>query len=115
MKELKIAFDVDDCLIVPSVATGSDQDTPNYETVALYKWFQKQGHYMIIWSGSGTDWATRWADKLGLVPDEIRIKEKCDDVDIAFDDCDVSLAKINVKVKRLNNNISREDWNKIKR
>lgn len=50
--------------------------------------------------------------KLGLEYDEIRSKEKSEDVDIAIDDCDVNLAKVNVKVKRLNNGISRKDWNK---
>ena len=112
---MKIAFDVDDTLIVPSVATGLDRDTPNYDTIAIYKWFQSQGHHMIIWSGSGVDWARTWADKLGLNPDEIRIKQKSNDVDIAFDDCDVELAKVNIKVKRLNNGISRKDWNENKK
>lgn len=113
---MKIAFDVDDTLIVPSVATGLGIDTPNYETIAIYKWFQAQGHHMIIWSGSGLDWASRWAEKLGLQPNEIRMKGfGIGDVDICFDDCDVQLAKINVKVKRLNNSVSREGWNKTKR
>ncbi len=109
---IKVAFDVDDTLLIPSVATGLKQDTPNYETIALYKWFQSQGYYMIIWSGSGMDWARTWADKLGLEPDEIRPKEKSGDIDIAFDDCDVDLAKVNVKVKRINNSVSRGEWNK---
>jgi hypothetical protein len=108
---MKIAFDVDDCLIIPSIATGLDIDTPNYETIAIYKWFQDQGHFMIVWSGGGVDYARMWADKLGLSPDEIRIKEKSEDLDIAFDDCDVDLAKINIRVKRLNNKISRKEWN----
>lgn len=118
MKEIKnktIAFDVDDTLIVPRVATGFDRETPNYDTIALYKWFQSQGCNMIVWSGSGIDWAKSWAEKLGLEPCEIRVKQKSEDVDIAFDDCDVDLAKVNIKVKRINNNISREDWNKTKR
>ena len=105
---MKIAFDVDDTLTIPAIATGLPIDTPNYDTIALYKWFQAQGHTMIIWSGSGIDWATRWAEKLGLKPNEIRAKQKSDDIDIAFDDCDVDLAKINVKVKRLNNSIKRK-------
>ena len=111
---MNIAFDVDDTLIVPSVVTGS-VDTPNYETIAIYRWFQAQGHHMIIWSGSGIDWATRWAEKLGLQPDEIRLKEKAEDVDMAFDDCDVDLAKVNIQVKRFDNHISRKVWNKEKR
>jgi len=109
---MKIAFDIDDTLIIPSIATGLDTDTPNYETIAIYRWFQDQGHCMILWSGSGIDWVKSWADKLGLKPDDIRIKQKYDDIDIAFDDCDVDLAKVNIKVKRLNNNISRKEWNK---
>ena len=109
---MKIAFDVDDTLIIPSVATGLDIDTPNYDTIAIYKWFQDQGNYMIIWSGSGIDWATRWGEKLGLQPNEIRPKQKSEDVDIAFDDCDVELGKVNVKVKRINNSVSIEVWNK---
>lgn len=111
---MKIAFDIDDTLIVPSVATGLDRDTPNYDTIALYKWFQAQGHYMILWSGSGVDWAKTWGEKLALFPDEIRVKQKSDDVDIAFDDCDVELAKVNVKVKRVNNRIDRREWNETK-
>lgn len=109
---MKIAFDVDDTLIIPSVATGLDMDTPNYEVIALYKWFQSQGHYMIVWSGSGCDYALMWANKLGLQPDNVWVKRKSDEVDIAFDDCDVDLAKVNIKVKRTNNRISRKEWNK---
>lgn len=110
---MKIAFDVDDTLIIPSVVTG-DRDIPNYETIAIYRWFQAQGSHMIIWSGSGQDWARMWSEKLGLKPDEIRTKQKSSDVDIAFDDCEVDLGIVNVRVKRIANNISRELWNKTK-
>ena len=78
MAKLVIAFDVDDTLIVPAVATGFDRDVPNYDTIAVYRWFQTQGHTMIIWSG-----------------------------DIAFDDSDIEVALVNVKVKRLNNKVIR--------
>jgi len=111
---MKIAWDIDDTLIIPAVATGLDRDTPNYETIAIYKWFQSQGHEMILWSGSGIDWAKTWGEKLGLTPFEVRKKEWSADVNIAFDDCDVNLARENVKVKRLNNSISRKEWNKSK-
>ena len=117
---MKIAFDTDDTLIIPAIAMadephpfiGMSGAVPNYETIAIYKWFQAQGNHMIVWSGGGIDYATSWADKLGLKPDEVRLKEKGEDIDIAFDDCDVDLAKVNVKVKRINNGISRKDWNK---
>lgn len=109
---MKIAFDVDDTLIIPSVATGQSRDVPNYEVIAILKWFQSQGHAIIVWSGSGTDWAKTWCEKLGIEPDDVRVKQKSEDIDIAFDDCDVDLAKVNVKVKRLHNSISRKEWNK---
>jgi len=115
-----IAFDVDDTLIVPSVVTGLPYETPNYETIALFKWYEAQGCKMVIWSGSGIEWAVNWAERLGLIA-EIRIKQKelgadgLPVVDIAYDDCDVDLAKVNIKVARFNNNISRKEWNSTKR
>ena len=69
---------------------------------------------MILWSGSGMDWAKTWGEKLGLEPFEVKVKEKSEDIDLAFDDCIVDLAKVNIRVKRLNNGISREEWNKKK-
>lgn len=112
---MKIAFDVDDTLILPAIATGFGIDTPNYEIVELYRWFQRQGHYMIIWSGSGIDYAKRWAERLGLHADEFPIKAIREDLDIAFDDsASANLGKVTVIVKRSNNSISREEWNKTK-
>lgn len=108
---MKVAFDVDDTLIIPACVTGFPIDTPNYEVINIFRFFQAQGHEMIIWSGSGVDWARRWAEKLGLEA-TIRMKQKSDDIDICFDDCDVDLAKVNIRVKRIKNSISREESNK---
>ena len=116
---MKIAFDVDDTLIVPAIALkdephpyiGMHGAVPNYDIIAIYRWFQSQGNHMIVWSGGGVDYARTWAEKLGLNPDEVIEKTKAGDIDIAFDDCDVDLAKVNVKVKRVNNSVSRKDWN----
>ena len=111
---MKIAFDIDDTLIIPAVATNLPADTPNYELINVYRWFQKQGHTMILWSGGGVDYAKTWGEKLGLAPFEVRVKEKNEDIDIAFDDCMVDLAKVNIRVNRYNNSISRKEWNKHK-
>lgn len=46
---MKIAFDIDDTLIIPSVVTGN-RDVPNFDTIAIYRWFQAQGHEMFLWS-----------------------------------------------------------------
>lgn len=103
---MTIAFDIDDTLIIPPEATGLDMDTPNYETIKIYNWFKTQGHTMVVWSGGGVDYARRWSDKLGLQPDMVVGKGSIL-VDIAFDDCDVKLGIVNVKVKRMNNSIKR--------
>lgn len=112
---MKIAFDIDDTILVPSVVTKSGDNIPNYGVITVLRWFQDNGHEIILWSGSGVDWAKRWGEKFGLEPFTVRMKEKSQDIDIAFDDCDVLLAKVNIKVKRHKNSISREEWNKTKR
>lgn len=114
---MKIAFDIDDTILVPSIVAGNDvssYNVPNYEVISVYKWFQAQGNEMILWSGSGMDWAKTWGEKFDLMPFTVRMKEKSDDIDIAFDDCEVSLAKVNVRVKRIKNNVSRKEWNETK-
>ncbi len=114
---MKVAFDIDDTLLVPSVVMGngiSGDNVPNYPVIEVYKWFQANGCEMILWSGSGIDWAKRWGERFGLEPFTVRRKEKSEDVDICFDDCDVDLAKVNVRVKRIDNKISRKEWNERK-
>jgi hypothetical protein len=109
--KLVVAFDVDDTLIIPTCVTGADRDLPNHKVIQIYRFFQLQGNHMIVWSGGGVPYAKRWAEELGLHPDEIRMKGT-GHVDIAFDDCDVKIATVNVKVKRIRNSISRAEWNK---
>ena len=103
-----VAFDVDDTLIIPAAATGLDRDVPNYETIAVYRWFQAQGHTMIVWSGGGKDYAQMWGEKLGLNADSYFDKHDAGfRPDLTFDDSDLTLGTVNVKVKRLNNKVVR--------
>ena len=105
---LLVAFDVDDTLIIPAIATGFDQDVPNYDTIAVYRWFQAQGHEMIVWSGGGADYARMWADKLGLAPNMCLDKHDAGVTPhLAFDDSDLTLAQVNVNVRRTNNRVVR--------
>ena len=110
-----ISFDIDDTIIIPSVANPTWENIGNPENIALYKKHQSEGHYMILWSGSGQEWAKMWWENLWLNPDEIREKVKSEDVDICYDDCIVDLAKENIRVKRVNNKVSRKEWNNTKR
>lgn len=116
-QKLTVAFDIDDTLLVPSLVMGngvSGENVPNYEVIAVLRWFQLQGAHIILWSGSGVDWAKRWGEKFGLEPFEVRVKQKSEDVDICFDDCIVDLARVNVRVGRIKNSISRSEWNERK-
>lgn len=89
---MRIAFDVDGTLI-------ATDGRPRYDVIAVYQFFQRHGHTMIIWSGGGTDYAQMIADRLYLDPDAILPKRKeRNAVDIAFDDMDVDLATVNIRV-----------------
>lgn len=97
MIKLIVAFDVDGTLIHQA---GELCDTPRYDIITIFKSFEALGCKMIIWSGGGIDYATRWRDKLGL---KAEILEKGSLVpDLAFDDMahesEFNLGKINVPV-----------------
>jgi predicted HAD superfamily phosphohydrolase YqeG len=87
------AFDVDGTLIKVS------DDSPRYDVIQLFHLFEKFGCTMVIWSGSGRDYCERWAEKLGLNGQVMDKKERGTFVpDIAIDDEEVTLGKVNFKV-----------------
>jgi predicted HAD superfamily phosphohydrolase YqeG len=90
---LKVAFDVDGTLIHQ---IGEREDTPRYEIIDLFKKFESLGCVMYIWSGGGEDYAARWRDKLGL--SAVVVAKGSFQPDIAVDDMDVTLGKVNLKV-----------------
>lgn len=73
-----IAFDTDGTLI------HITEDVPRYDIIAIFLAFQKLGCKMVIWSGGGIDYATRWRDKLGLTAEVVAKGSFVPD--IAFDD-----------------------------
>jgi phosphoserine phosphatase len=86
-----IAFDVDGTLIYEA------GDTPRYDVIQLFKLFESFGYEMTIWSGGGVDYATRWAQKLGLTA-KIAVKGSFTP-DIAVDDIAAcTLGKVNIHV-----------------
>lgn len=94
MKTVKVAFDVDGTLIRES-DYGS---VPRYEIIELLRWFDRNNNEVYIWSGGGVDYAQRWSEKLGLTCAKIIPKEANESIDIAFDDEDVMLGVLNIKV-----------------
>ena len=92
---IRIAYDVDGTLIKKT----DNGDVPRYEVIQSLKFFIECGHTVFIWSGGGEEYARGWAMKLGLLPD-VRIigKSRNYEIDIAFDDHAVDLAKVNIIV-----------------
>lgn len=115
---MKIAFDIDDTLwkIQRDYTTeGKEPSTvcpcgyrykqaPDYELIAVLKWFYENGDEVFVWSAGGMEYAQVIVDKLGLDGMVTVISKEKDearnDIDIAFDDCEVGLGKVNVLVKR---------------
>lgn len=79
--KLTVAFDVDDCL-VKWTAKGP---LPDHNVIDLLRWFVRNKHKVVLWSGSGIDYAERFAENLNL--DGVTVIEKAAFVaDIAVDD-----------------------------
>ena len=90
---MKIAFDVDGTLIQQGFES---EDTPRYDVINMFKMFENLGWEMYVWSGGGYDYAKRWSEKLGLKA-EIAVKGSFVP-DIAVDDMEVELGKVNIRV-----------------
>ena len=129
MKKLKIAFDIDDtlwkviaqfpfcnssCNIINNECSqhrGKYRQVPDYEIIQVLKWFYDNDHEVYVWSAGGLDYAQTIVDKLGLtemvtvIPKQNYDAKEIIDIDIAFDDMDTNLAKVDVKVKRDNHEV----------
>ena len=87
----KIAFDCDLTLI-------THDDRPIYDNINVLRWVLAHNYDVIVWSGGGLSYAEMWVRRLGL-EGLVRVIEKgSEEVDIAFDDEDVKLGKVNIKV-----------------
>jgi len=97
MKKI-ICFDVDGTLI-------GEKDQPNWGIINMLKTLFDCGHTIIVWSGGGKDYAEIWVKRLFLdnYVSECRMKPRIaedllDEIDVSFDDEDVTLAKCNIKI-----------------
>jgi len=91
----RIAFDVDGTL-VKKTAEG---DVPRYDILSILHYFTSNGHTVFVWSGGGVDYATTVCKRLGIST-LVRVlpKQAGFNIDIAFDDYLVELAKVNIVV-----------------
>lgn len=84
--KLTVAFDCDDTLVVWS---DTGRFMPNHNVIDLMRWFQRNGHRVIVWSGGGIPYAMDWVEKFNLyfLGDAPEVVEKGSiPVDIAIDD-----------------------------
>jgi hydroxymethylpyrimidine pyrophosphatase-like HAD family hydrolase len=89
--KLKILFDVDGVLI-------DHNDKWIYSNIDLLLSFVKLGCQVFVASGGGVDYASMWVRRLSL-EDQVTVIEKGSmEMDVAFDDRDVKLGKVNIKV-----------------
>lgn len=96
---MKIAFDVDGTLI------SFPDDQPRRNIIEMLITLRMSGHDIIVWSGGGKEYAEVWVKRLFLAPYVQLVMEKplhrIDEgpfADICFDDEEVKLATVNVRV-----------------
>lgn len=108
----RIAFDIDDTLY--KIERGGVENlmvrqVPDYDLIAVLRWFHNNGDEVFVWSAGGTDYAQTIVDKLGLrklvtvipkVSSAKLLEKRYEGMDIAFDDCETNLAKVDIRVKR---------------
>ena len=88
-----VAFDTDGTLIYQH---GPYLDTPRYDIIQLFHMFQSLRCKVYMWSGGGVEYCEHWRLKLGL---DCEVVAKGSFVpDIAIDDEEVKLGKVNIRV-----------------
>lgn len=103
---MKIAWDIDDTLW--KIREDGKGQCPDYDLINVLRWFANNGDENFVWSAGGIDYAKQICWKLGIdhlvtvIPKGELNKEHPDNpkMDIAFDDCEVNIAKVCIKVKR---------------
>ncbi len=89
------AFDTDNTII-------DSEGNPIAKNVDMYRWFQKHGYTMVVWSAGGKQHAEEVSQRLGLNPAMTLTKKIWGGnriyPDVAVDDLDLHIARNMVKV-----------------
>lgn len=122
---MRVAFDIDDTLWKVRARKIRDGDCvygcehnnhhcgnysfdqiPDYNLVPLLMWFCANGEEVYAWSAGGISYAQDVLIKLGLdgyvhnVIEKSKASAEKYGIDLSFDDQEVTLARVNVRVKR---------------
>ncbi len=108
---MRVAFDIDDTLwevIRNKESKMYGMQVPDHDLIQVLRWFYKNGDDVFVWSAGGLDYAQQIVEKIGLA-DMVTVIRKValhdpsnpHKIDIAFDDEETKLAKVDVIVKRL--------------
>jgi hypothetical protein len=106
-KPINVAFDVDDTIY--KVDVKLKRQVPDYDMIAVMRWFYNNGDNIYVWSAGGIDYAKTICEKLGItgiVTDCIAKPELGGhkrEIDLTFDDCEIGLGRTNVLVYRKHN------------
>lgn len=98
-----VAFDIDDTLWkVEKTSDGRFRQVPDYDLIAVLRWFYNNGDTVYVWSAEGIDHAKMVVEKLGIdgMVTVTTKGEKGNAPHITFDDEDILLGRVNIKVKR---------------
>lgn len=109
---VRIVFDIDDTLwkIERDEEGKMLRQVPNYDLISVLRWFHNNGDKVFVWSAGGADYAQTIVDKLGLsklvtvitkINSAKLLEKRYEGMDIAFDDCETNLAKVDIRVQRI--------------
>ncbi|MFA5396025.1 MAG: hypothetical protein WC346_08470 [Methanogenium sp.] len=95
---MRVCFDIDDTLY--KIRMDKRDQVPDYDLIQVLRWFCQNGDDVYVWSAGGIEYAKVFVQKLGL-DDIVTVVEKGSfKPDIAFDDCETKLGRVDIKVKR---------------
>lgn len=95
-----VAFDVDDTLFHKVKYMGVESEMPDYRIIDILLWHLGNRDQVIVWSGGGVDYAQRRAHDLGVLDRVTVVAKGSIRPDIAYDDQEVNLGTVNIKVRR---------------
>ena len=100
-RPITVAFDIDDTLW--RIRSEKKDQVPDYDLIAVLRWFWSNGDKVYVWSAGGIDYAAQICVKLGIDEYIDGVVEKGLNglnPDLVFDDALTKLGKVDVHVQR---------------